>query len=86
MFRNRSKKLISKDWTRWVRPGTNDDQKKKLAGVVAKQTMDVMADRVTDSAMCPRASIEKSLMHFLRDNTQQVSFQGRCRAAAILSK
>ena len=64
MFRNRSKKLISKDWTRCVRPGTIEDQKKKLAGVTKKHTTEVIADSVTDNAMCPRASIEKKLDAF----------------------
>ena len=45
MFRNRSKKLISKVCTCCDKPGTKDDQKKKLSGVTRKQNIEVMADK-----------------------------------------
>ena len=47
-----------------MRPGTIDDQKKKLAGVTRKHTTEVIADSVTDNAMCPRASMEKKFDAF----------------------
>ena len=61
MLRKRSKKLISKVFTLCDKPGTNEDQKKKLSGVTRKQNTEVMADNVTDNAMFPFASIEKKL-------------------------
>jgi hypothetical protein len=61
MFRNKSKKLISKDLISVVRPGIKDEKVKKLIGVMANASMDVIAVSVTDSATCPPANIEKKL-------------------------
>lgn len=45
-------------------PGINDDQKKKLAGVIIKAKSEVKAVRVTESATFPPASNEKKLEAF----------------------
>ena len=64
MLRKRSKKLISKVLTLCDKPGTSEDQKKKLNGVIRKQNTEVKADNVTDNAMLPFASMEKKLEAF----------------------
>ena len=58
---SKSLKLMSIDCTLTSSEGTNDAQKKKLSGVSKKQNTEVKAERVTDKARLPRASIEKKL-------------------------
>ncbi|MEP6736205.1 MAG: hypothetical protein ABJA70_11835, partial [Chryseolinea sp.] len=64
MLTNKSMKLISNFSTCNESDGTNDDQKKKLKGVIRKQKTEVNADNVTDKARLPFASIEKKFEAF----------------------
>jgi tripartite-type tricarboxylate transporter receptor subunit TctC len=50
MVKNISVNRISNERMLFVKPGTHDDQKKKLTGVIKKARSEIMAVSVTDRA------------------------------------